>query len=431
MTIAYITSRYPYVSHTFILREIQALRALGLDICTFSVRRPDDREVLTELEKNERAQTSYILPAGPLKLLAAHTRWLVQHPFRYLSALMLALHIRPPGVRGLLWGVFYFAEAALLAGELRSRRVDHLHAHFANVAASLAMIAAKLTGTSWSMTLHGQADFGCPSETRLAQKIHSARFVCCVCGYGREQAIHAAGQQDADKIHLVSCGLDLGAFPATTCDNRQGRPTDQRPIELLTVGRLSPEKGHEFLLEALATLRRRNLPVTCTFIGDGPQHQFLRHRAAQLGVTSHVHFVGSVGQDRIQDLYRRADIFVLPSLAEGLPVVLLEAMALQRPVVASRIAGIPELVQDGVNGLLVAPARSDQLADAIERLVRDPHLRQHVSAAARQAVLDRHDIRISADRMARLFAAVVSPLAAVSSSPASGEPVANAAKHAS
>ena len=336
MTVAYITSRYPYVSHTFILREIQALRALGTDICTFSVRRPDDREVLTELEKRERAQTSYILPAGPLKLLTVHTRWFFQHPLRYLSALRVAFHVRPPGIRGLLWGAFYFAEAALLASRLASRRIDHLHAHFANVAASLAMIAARLTGTSWSMTLHGQADFGRPSDTRLAQKIHNARFVCCVCHYGREEAIRAAGPQVAGKIHLVPCGLDLDTFPAATANDRQDPNADQRPIELLTVGRLSPEKGHEFLLEALATLRKRNLPITCTLIGDGPQHQFLRDRAAQLGLTAHVHFLGSVGQDRIQNLYRRADIFVLSSLAEGLPVVLLEAMALQRPVVASR-----------------------------------------------------------------------------------------------
>ncbi len=422
MTIAYIISRYPYVSHTFILREIQALRALGMDICTFSVRRPDDREVLTELEKRERAKTSYILPARPLKLLTAHTRWFVQHPFRYLSALILAFHVRPPGVRGLLWGAFYFAEAALLASRVATRRIEHLHAHFANVAASLAMIAARLTGASWSMTLHGQADFGRPSDTRLAPKIRSARFVCCVCDYGRQQAIRAAGPQVADRIHLVPCGLDLDAFPATTAGDRKEPPTDQRPIELLTVGRLSPEKGHEFLLEALATLRRKNLPVTCTLIGDGPRQQFLRDRAAELGVTSHLHFAGSVGQDRIQDLYRRADVFVLPSLAEGLPVVLLEAMALQRPVVASRIAGIPELVQDGVNGLLVAPARNDQLAHAIERLVCDPHLRQCLGHAARQAVLDRHDIRISADRMARLFAAV-----SRSHSPAESKPEANAA----
>lgn len=426
MTVAYITSRYPYVSHTFILREIQALRALGINVCTFSVRRPDDREVLTELEKRERAQTSYILPAGPLRLLAAHTRWFFQHPLRYLAALKVAFHVRPPGVRGLLWGGFYFAEAALLSSRLSSRRIDHLHAHFANVAAGLAMIAARLTGTTWSMTLHGQADFGRPSATRLAQKIHNARFVCCVCDYGRQQAIQAAGPQAADKIHLVPCGLDLDAFPATTANDRQDPPTDQQPIELLTVGRLSPEKGHEFLLEALAALRRQNLPVTCTLIGDGPRHQFLRDRAADLGVTSHVHFLGSVGQDRIQNLYRRADIFVLPSLAEGLPVVLLEAMALQRPVVASRIAGIPELVQDGVNGLLVAPARSDQLAHAIERLVRDPHLRQRLGHAARQTVLDRHDIRVSADRMARLFAAV-SRL----HSPAESKPQASAARQSS
>jgi glycosyltransferase involved in cell wall biosynthesis len=422
MTVAYITSRYPYVSHTFILREILALRALGTDICTFSVRRPDDREVLTEREKHERAQTSYILPAGPLKLLAAHARWFFRHPLRYLSALRVAFHVRPPGVRGVLWALFYFAEAALLASRLSSRRIEHLHAHFANVAANLAMIAAKLTGTSWSMTLHGQADFGRPSDTRLAQKIRSARFVCCVCDYGRRQAIHAAGPDVADKIHPVPCGLDLEDFPATTVKDRQDQPTDQRPIELLSVGRLSPEKGHEFLLEALATLRAKNLPVTCTLVGDGPRQQFLRDRAAELGVDSHVHFLGAVGQDRIQNLYRRADIFVLPSLAEGLPVVLLEAMALQRPIVASSIAGIPELVQNGANGLLVEPARSDRLAHAIERLVCDPHLRRRLGHAARHAVLDRHDIRVSADRMARLFAAVTR-----SHSPADNKPQAKAA----
>lgn len=398
MAIGYVTNRYPAVSNTFILREIQALRALGSSIETFSVRRPRDGDLLAEADRAESARTSYLLPAGARDLLRAHVTGLMRHPRRYLGTLALALRLAAPGLRARLWQVLYFGEAILLWHRCLARQVDHLHAHFAYVASDDALLAAHMGGWSWSFSMHGPPEFSDVIGTRLAGKVESASAVVCISDFCRSQLFGLVGRAHWAKLRVVRCGVDPAAFPA--CD--RVRPPDQ-PVNVLTVARLARVKGHAILLHAIAELANRGISVRATFVGDGPERAGLAGLAERLGVSDCVTMVGAVGQDDIRRHYEAADIFCLPSFAEGLPVVLMEAMAMNLPVLGTSIMGVPELVENEVSGLLVRPGRSDQLADALERLVASPALRARLGEHARQKVLADHHLDITSRQLQALY----------------------------
>lgn len=409
LNIAYICSRYPAVSHTFITREVVALRKYGYDVLTVSVRRTKARELLTEYDRQESGRTFAILPTTLLRLVRAHAGMFLTSPRHYAGALWVALASRPPGLWAGLWHLFYFGEAAILASELRRRRISHIHAHFANVASEVAMLAARMLGLSWSITLHGLADFRNPAVSRLGPKINSAAMVICVSDYGRAQAMLNSDPGMWTKIHVVRCGVDTQRFAPV-----QTRPkaSSRGPIRLLNVARLAPEKGHNFLLEAISQVQHRGFDYVCTIVGDGPERAQLEASARVLGIADRVTFTGAVGQDEIGEYYDAADVFVLPSLAEGLPVVLMEAMAHGVPVIASRIMGIPELVEDGVNGLLVVPGRPEALADAVSTLAQDDAMRRRMGTKAREKVCSEFNSRKSAEKLAQLFQNILAPAVA-------------------
>jgi glycosyltransferase involved in cell wall biosynthesis len=256
----------------------------------------------------------------------------------------------------------------------RCRRlgIRHIHAHHANVASDVALLAARLGGPgwTWSFTLHGPTELFDAREHRLPQKAAHATFVACITHYARSQLMGMVGAEHWQKLRVVHCGVDLSAYALV---DRAGRAEAR---EVLTVGRTVPAKGQALLIEAVAELARRDVDVRLTIVGDGPQLKELRELAARLGVSANIEFAGAVGQDEMPFYYARADLFAMASFAEGLPVVLMEAMASGIPVVASQITGIPELVEPGVNGVLVAPGRADDLADALEDLLTAPAARR-------------------------------------------------------
>jgi glycosyltransferase involved in cell wall biosynthesis len=303
--------------------------------------------------------------------------------------------------------LFYFAEAGILADEMRRRSIRHVHAHFANVASEVGMLAARLLDTQWSLSLHGLADFGNPTAARLTQKIGNASLVRCVSDFGRAQAMLHAAPQHWRKIHVVRCGIDVHRFSPQPPD-RESQPA--QCLRILTVGRLAPEKGHHLLLHAIQRARQAGLDCTCCIVGDGPMMHDLEDSIRRLGLDDRVRLAGAVGQEQIGLYYADADVLVLPSLAEGLPVVLMEAMASGLPIVASRVMGIPELVEDGVTGLLVPPGRVQPIADAIARLAQDGALRERMAEHGCERVRQLHDIRLTSRRLADLFAGLA-PLA--------------------
>jgi colanic acid/amylovoran biosynthesis glycosyltransferase len=400
MRIAYLASRYPAVSHTFIQREIAGLRELGVTIDTFAIRRAQPDEVLSRADEAEARGTYALLPVRVTHLLRAHLRALVRHPRGYRATLREALRLAPRGARGALWQAFYFGEAVLLWDRLRRRRIPHVHAHFANVASDVALLATYLGREagdgprSWSLTMHGSTEFYDVPGYRLAEKARTAAFVACVSDFTRSQMMLFLEEEHWPKLALVRCGVDPERFaPGVVAGGKApGGSGGAGPVRVLAVGRLVGGKGFALLVDAVHALVARGRDVALTVVGDGPSREHLHAQAARLGLGDRVEWVGALGQDEIREAYARADVFCLPSFAEGVPVVLMEAMAMEVPVVATRIAGIPELIEEGESGLLVTPARADELADAIGRLVDDPALRARLGAAGRRAVLEGYDL---------------------------------------
>jgi colanic acid/amylovoran biosynthesis glycosyltransferase len=403
--IAYLTGTYPAVSHTFIGREVAGLRELGVDVHTFSVRRPPANQLLTEEARRTAASTPSIQPPNFAALVSSHRAAVSQAPVRYMRTLWLALRLSPGGWRATVWHYFYFVEAIVLWDWIHRRRIKHVHVHFANAATAIAMLCAEFgaQGTTWSFTMHGPTEFDNVDAFLLAEKVSRARFVVCISDYARSQLMKLTAPDQWQKLVVVRCGVDPGLFsPRTATDH----PTGDL-VTVLCVGRLVPEKGQALLLEALSSLpadtARR---IRTVIVGDGPERANLERRAAELD-GAEVSFTGAVGEDRLRSLYADADIFCLPSLAEGLPVVLIEAMAMALPVISTRIMGIPELVTDRVHGLLLAPGRADQLAAALRELLDSEELRRSLGTAGRERVMNEYDIRRSVTRLSELYSSVM------------------------
>jgi glycosyltransferase involved in cell wall biosynthesis len=381
---------------------VLALRRAGVEVDTYTVRRPGPEHLLSGDDRDAHASTTALVPPRPADLVGAHLRALLTRPLRYLSTLRLALSLTPSGPRAALWQLFYFGEAALMWSACARRGTRHIHAHHANVASDIALLAAHLGGSgwSWSFTLHGPTELFDVREHRLAQKAELARFVVCISEYARSQVMGLVGTEHWDKLHVVHCGLEVARFPAA--DRRERA----NAAEVLTVGRVVPVKGQSLLIRAIAELTGRGVHARLTIVGDGPQLPELRALADRLGVAGSVDFAGAVGQEEIGGYYERADVFAMPSFAEGLPVVLMEAMASGLPVVASRITGVPELVEDEVSGLLLAPGRLDDLVDALARtLTSMPEQRAAMGRAGRARVEAEFAVDRTALELRELFAA--------------------------
>ena len=400
--IGYVLNQYPAISHSFILREVRALRELGIDIDTYSIHRSDPAHLLAERDREEYGRTYAVRPVNPRAFATAHLLAFRDRPDTYVRALLKSLWRGRRGARELAWQLFYFLEAVPIWLELKRAGLRHVHAHFTNPAADVAMIVDELwngdEGSSWSFSAHG-ADIQETDQTLLADKIRSAGRVVCVSDYGRSQLMAIVEPEQWAKISVVHCGVDTASFPARRVQSRDGRP-----LRILNVGRLVSVKGQAVLLEAIALVRQRGLDVAVTIVGDGPLHDSLRDAARDLGVEDSVEFTGSVGQDDIAAHYRNADLFCLPSLREGVPVVLMEAMASGVPVIASRIMGIPELVEHDVTGLLVPPGRADALAEAIARLAGDPEFCDRLVSAARGRIAAEYEVHGCARQLASVLA---------------------------
>ena len=401
--IAYLTSEYPKASHTFILREVTALRALGTVVLTCSIRRTGPEHHIGPEEAAAAAETFHVLDTArsPLRLLGAHLGLALRRPGLYARSLRLAWSTRRPGLRGLAMQAAYALEAGVLAAHLRRRGVRHLHNHFVNSNCTVAMLAAAMAGIGYSFTLHGPADLIDPAGWRLDVKLARARFAACISHYARSQAMLHTDPACWDRLRIVRCGVLPARYAATTTADG-ARTTGP---DLLFVGRLAPVKGLRVLVEAFGRVLATHPSARLTLIGDGPDRATLEALAAPLGGA--VRFTGYLSQQAVADALAGCDLFVLPSFAEGVPVVLMEAMASARPVVATRITGVPELVEDGTSGLLVPPGDPEALADAIATLVADPEARARMGAAGRARVTASFDVDREAARLKGLFAAAM------------------------
>jgi glycosyltransferase involved in cell wall biosynthesis len=385
--VAYLVSQYPLISHTFVEREIEGLRKLGTPVHTFSIRHPGD--LLSETMRSE-AELTTVLQSSMGAIARAGLREFARHPGASAGSIARALTTGEARAKSRVWQAFYVAEAMRLLDELNRLGLRHVHAHFANNGADVARAAIAHArsvdpdgGWRWSFTMHGPTEFEAVERFDLAGKVADADAVACISDFTRSQLMRLSTPAQWSKLDVVHMSVDTDRFVPP----QQPRP-GQGPLRILDVGRLVPEKGAPVLLDAVAMLAGRGVEVEVRLVGSGDLDAELRRMIAASGLEGSVTLVGPVGQDEILAQYHWADVFCLPSFQEGLPVVLMEAMATGLPVVTTTINGIPELVKDGRNGYLLPPGRADLLADSLAALAGDPGLRLSLGTRARSDVID-------------------------------------------
>ena len=358
-----------------------------MSIDTFSVRPPKSEEITSAVDRQEVEQTWYILPAQALELLCAHARALCGHPVQYVKTFRLALRHRVPGVRAFVQALFYFLEAILLAVELKKRAITHLHNHFANPAAIVGLLASRFLRISWSLTLHGISEFDYPAGLLLAEKVAAADFVACASFFVRAQAFRVMNPDHWHKLFVVRCGLELSKLEEHRCPRGQ-----KTRIRFISVGRLSPEKGHIGLLNAFSRVLGSGVDAELLLLGDGPERSRIEQRARDASLGGRLQLLGRAPEAQTLGAIASADVLVLSSFMEGLPVVLLEAMALGIPVIAPALAGIPELVRHAETGLLFTVGDWADLAALMQRLAEDETLRTRLAENARERVSIEFDV---------------------------------------
>lgn len=386
--VAYLASHHPLPSQVFIDREIAGLRALGVDVVTYSVRRVPTDSLPDDAMRAEGDRTVALLGDG--KALIHEVRALTMHqPKAFATVLRLALGTGERRLRGRVWQTFYFAEAVRLHTSMRAQGLRHVHVHFANNAADVARLAVALgraidgpdAGWRWTMTMHGPTEFEAVERFDLAAKVGSAAAVACISDFTRSQLMRLSQPEQWHRLSIVRMSVDLEQYDVAERAGRAGLP-----LRILNVGRLVPEKGAPVLVEALAELASAGIAIEARIFGGGPLEERLRQQIVDLGLEDVIEMRGVVSQDDLPEQYAWADVFCLPSFQEGLPVVLMEAMATGLPVVTTAINGIPELVIEGETGRLVSPGRPDLVAGALKDLLADPTMRHELGARARARV---------------------------------------------
>jgi glycosyltransferase involved in cell wall biosynthesis len=382
--IAYLLHRFPRITDTFIMREVRALRKADTDIKIISIWKPDTTDTDVEVIDEWFHQTSFLLPRSVASIVGAFFATIMRSPQLFASSLYLALTTARPGLRGLIYQIFYLGEAVLAADALRKNGIVHVHNHFGDHTGIITMLAAKLAGISYSISFHGPHVFFDGKFAKIKEKVAHARFSRCISYFCRSQVILFSEGADVSSLKIVHCGLQLGEY--------EFRLPRQKVERLYCAARLAPEKGFEFLIHALKILRDQNYVLELRLVGDGPHRSALQRLASELGVADCLRFLGHLDEaSKMRELYA-ADLFVLPSLAEGLPSSATEAMAVGVPVIATNIAGTSELVEDGKSGLLVRPSDPQALADAIIRMIEDYEFRVRASELGRKKVIEEFDV---------------------------------------
>jgi len=396
MRIAYLINQYPSVSHSFIRREILALERLGHEIIRISIRGWAEQQY--GQDSVEHSKTRYVLRGGPLPLLWAFLSTLFAQPRRMLNALALMWRMARKAERPLPIHFIYLCEACVVLAWTRAAKVDHLHAHFGTNSAEVAMLTHELGGPRWSFTAHGPEEFDKPHLIALTEKILRATFVVAVSSFGRSQLFRYTPQKHWNKIRIVHCGIEPSFYQGSGVLSEDNR-------RLVCVGRLCEQKGQLLLIEAVHRLISTGTIVELVLAGDGEMRGEVEALISRLGLEEAVRITGWISSEQVREEILRARALILPSFAEGLPVVLMEAMALRRPVISTFVAGIPELVQSGQNGWLVPAGDPQALADAMKACLETPLAQiRAMGEAARNQVEARHDIDREAAKLAALVA---------------------------
>lgn len=397
LNVAYLAVTYARASDTFIRSEVIELRRRGHAVQTFSIRLADDAQFIDEEVRQEKANTDYVLEHHPVRLFWSVFKMAVRRPAGALKAVKLALKARQPGLRSTIWHAAYFVEAAYLAEQLSDRACDVLHIHTPESACTAGMLAAAWADIPFTMTVHGPAIFDAPIHWSLPLKLRQAAGVACITHFCRSQCMAWSDVADWSKFAIVRCGLNdafLESEPIPVPDNPR----------FVCVGRLVPEKGQALLIEAAGRLKAEGVRCELLFVGDGPNRSVIEQLIAQYDLHDQVTLAGWANGDQIRQHVLDSRAMCMPSFAEGLPVSIMEALALQRPVISTYIAGHPELLETGKTGWLVPAGAIEPLMHAMRAAVEAPTADlTAMGAEGRQRVLQQHDIHKNVDDLLALF----------------------------
>jgi colanic acid/amylovoran biosynthesis glycosyltransferase len=398
LKIAYLVSRYPAVSHTFIQREIQHLRLYGFSISVASINEPDiyPHQFLS-IDEEEQKTTFYIKKQRKGKIFKDVLLTIFTRPFSFIKGLNLVFHLGGFNLKLLIYHFFYLIEAIVLGQWMLKLEIKHLHVHFANPAANVAMLLSKIYSMTYSMTVHGPDEFYDVTLNCLNEKIKRAQFIFCISNYTKSQLMRLSPSKTWGKLELVRLGIDPTIYLPT--------PKKESPscFQILCVGRITSTKGQNILIDAVIQLLEQGAPIKLELIGDGPQRQCLEEKTKRHGFEKSIVFRGSLNSEATLEAYRKADIFALTSFAEGLPVVLMEAMAMEIPCIATAINGIPELIKNEINGLLISPSDIEETAQAILKLIQQEPLRIKIGQAARETILEKYNLQKNTHYLASQF----------------------------
>ena len=399
--VTYLINQYPKITHTFVRTEIAAVEGAGVHVDRVAIRRAE-AALLDVADQREAPRTRVILDAGIGGLAAALVRTTLQRPRQFAGALRMALRMERRSERGMAIHLAYLAEACVLLRWTQERRTEHLHATFGANNAAVALLCRLLGGPPYSFTAHGPEEFAYAEVLSIAEKVAHAAFVAVVSEAGRAHLQQCCPPAVWERIHLVRCGVDarFNAVEPTPV------PAARR---IVWVGRLNAEKAPLLLVEAVARLSAAGEGCDLVMIGDGPLRAVVEARVRSLALSDRITLIGWASSDDVRRHILCARALVLPSVAEGLPIVLMEALALRRPVICTMVGGVAELVESGACGWLVPPGSIDHLASAIGKVLNAaPAELEEMGRNGAARVARQHDPTIAAGTLAKLFAASAS-----------------------
>jgi len=396
LKIAYILNTYPQPSHSFIRREVQALERQGVEVLRLAMR-ASDAELVDPADKAEATRTQYVLRSGAARLVLCFLAEVIHAPHRVWRAVWLALKLARASDLGAVRHLIYLVEAVYVKRRCAAEGIQHMHAHFGTNATTVAMLANVLGGPGYSFTAHGPEEFDAPAALSLGEKVNRAAFSVAISSFGRSQLSRWARFDRWDSIKVVHCGIEPDKF-----SNPDPIPT--RALRLASIGRFVEQKGQMILVRAMAELVQHVPDVHLSLIGDGEMRSALEQAISTHGLQENITLTGWLSEAEVRAELAVCHALVLPSFAEGLPMVVMEAMAAARPVITTYVAGSPELVQEGKTGWLVPAGDVDGLVTAMLELAAAPHdALVQMGQAGRARVLQRHDSEIEAGKLAELF----------------------------
>lgn len=398
INIAYLVSEYPAYSHTFILREVDALRRLGAKIHTASINVPKiPQDKLGNEESREQKNTFYIKKQGPIKAIGYFLKSLFTHPVKLIKGMSYASRLAGWDLKKQVYHLFYLFEALILGEWMQKNRLGHLHVHFANPASTVALLLNKLFSIPFSITVHGPDEFYDVTLNLLSEKVGKASFVCCISDYSRSQLMRISSPKNWRKLEKAPLGIKPAEFPPRPL------PVENLSFQILCVARLAPSKGQQILISAVQKLILKGYNIHLKLIGEGANRPFLEKQIRALNLQSRVELLGALALKEVLEEYQRTDLFVLSSFAEGVPVVLMEAMSMEIPCIAPRIHGIPELIRDGIDGILFSPSNVDDLAQAISLLIDQPDIMDRLGKAGRKKIQEKYDLERNVEYLYKIF----------------------------